>query len=60
MHACMLCCAVLCYLFSSFTLFLPCVCVCIYYLHVTAEGRYIGRYLTYLTHYTVIPILCVL
>lgn len=39
-YACMLCCAVLCYaIFSSFTLFLPCECVCIYYLHVTAEGQ---------------------
>lgn len=28
------------------------VSVCVYYLYVTAEGRYIGRYLT---HYTVIP-----
>lgn len=59
MHACcaVLCCVVLCcahYLFSSFTLFLLCECVCIYYLHVTAEGRCIG---SYLTHYTVIPYL---
>lgn len=56
MHACcvVLCCAVL-FIFI-FHLSLPCECVCIYYLHVTAEGRYIGGYM-YLTLYTVIPIL---
>lgn len=56
MHA-VLCCAVHTIYFHLSLCFLPCECVCIYYLLVTAEGRYMGTYRRYLTHYTVIPIL---